>query len=90
VVHCTQPYGMFGADEVFSGRNLNRGIELCAVVEQMYSLQHMFRVQGDPLFLDVDERVAYNALPGTVTADMWAHQYLQQASGAGPTSKQRP
>ena len=26
--------------------------ELCAVVEQMYSLQHMFRVQADPAFLD--------------------------------------
>ena len=47
-----QPHGMFSADECFGGRNLNRGIELCAVVEQMYSLQHMFRVHGDPYFLD--------------------------------------
>jgi len=76
-----QPYGMFGADEVFSGRQLNRGIELCAVVEQMYSLQHMFKIQGDPELLDRCERVAYNALPGTLSEDMWAHQYLQQANG---------
>ena len=34
-----QPHGMFSADECFGGRGLNRGIELCAVVEQMYSLQ---------------------------------------------------
>ena len=33
-----QPHGMFAADECFGGRNLNRGIELCAVVEQMYVL----------------------------------------------------
>ena len=41
-----QPHGIWAADECFGGRDLNRGIELCAVVEQMYSLQHMFRVQG--------------------------------------------
>lgn len=75
-----QPHGMFSADECFGGRGLNRGIELCAVVEQMYSLQHMFRVHGDPSFLDRCERIAYNSLPGTITADMWQHQYLQQAN----------
>jgi len=75
-----QPYGVFSADECFGGRNLNRGIELCAVVEQMYSLQHMFKVEGDPSLLDKMERIAYNALPGTITADSWQHQYLQQAN----------
>jgi hypothetical protein len=75
-----QPHGMFSADECFGGRDLNRGIELCAVVEQMYSLQHMFRVHGDPYFLDRCERIAYNSLPATLTGDMWAHQYLQQAN----------
>ena len=75
-----QPHGMFSADECFGGRDLNRGIELCAVVEQMYSLQHMFRVHGDTVFLDKCERIAYNSLPATLTSDMWAHQYLQQAN----------
>merc|ERR1719469_566099 len=75
-----QPYGIYAADECFGGRDLNRGIELCAVVEQMYSLQYMFRVEGDPTFLDRMERIAYNALPGTITADSWQHQYLQQAN----------
>lgn len=37
--------------------------------------------QGDPELLDRCERVAYNALPGTLSEDMWAHQYLQQANG---------
>ena len=55
-------------------------IELCAVVEQMYSLQHMFRVHGDVDFLDRCERIAYNSLPGTISPDMWQHQYLQQAN----------
>lgn len=75
-----QPHGMFSADECFGGRALNRGIELCAVVEQQYSLQYNFLMTGDPMFLDRCERIAYNALPGTITSDMWQHQYLQQAN----------
>ena len=70
---------MFSADECFGGRGLNRGIELCAVVEQLYSLERNFLVMGDPMFMDRLERIAFNALPGTMTADMWGHQYLQQA-----------
>ena len=69
-----QPHGMWSADECFGGRDLNRGIELCAVVEQMYSLQHMFRTHGDPSYMDRVERIAFNSLPGTITADMWQHQ----------------
>ena len=75
-----QPHGMFAADECFGGRELNRGIELCAVVEQMYSLQHNFRVLGDTVFLDRYERIAFNSLPGTISPDQWQHQYLQQAN----------
>ena len=26
------------------------------------------------------EKLAYNALPATITPDMWAHQYLQQSN----------
>ena len=75
-----QPHGMFAADECFGGRELNRGIELCAVVEQLYSLQVAFRVTGALDLLDEIERIAFNALPGTMSADMWQHQYLQQAN----------
>ena len=50
---------MFSADECFGGRHLNRGIELCAVVEQMYSLQALFRAFGETEFLDRCERIAY-------------------------------
>ena len=75
-----QPHGMFSGDECYGGRALNRGIELCAVVEQMYSLQHNFRVLGDPAFIDRYERIAYNSLPATLDPTMWQHQYLQQAN----------
>jgi len=71
---------MFSADEVLAGRALNRGVELCSVVEQMYSLYHVFKASGDLSLLDRVELIAYNALPATISADLWRHQYLQQAN----------
>ena len=35
---------------------------------------------GDPAFIDQCERISYNALPATITPDMWQHQYLQQSN----------
>jgi hypothetical protein len=35
-------------------------------------------VTGDAALADRVERIAFNALPATFTADMWAHQYDQQ------------
>ena len=135
--HMWMHAGLFAADECLGGRELNRGIELCAVVEQMYSIEVAFKVTGAPRehawrawgfakkrglrsrvcvgvrvcacvcawasvceltcvracvclssplltgelrLLDDLERIAFNALPGTMTADMWQHQYLQQAN----------
>jgi hypothetical protein len=46
----------------------------------MHSLQYNFRVLGDLSFLDRNERIAFNALPGTIDPVMWRHQYLQQAN----------
>jgi len=75
-----QVTGMFTGDECLSGRNPLQGTELCAVVEFMYSLEHLFAVFGDPVFADRLERVAFNALPATLAPDMWSHQYDQQVN----------
>ncbi len=72
------PNGMFYADEHFAGRSPSQGVELCAVVETMFSLEHAIAITGDPRLADRLERIAYNALQGTFTDDMWAHQYDQQ------------
>ena len=42
-----QVSGVFSGDECLSGRNPLQGTELCAVVEYMYSLEHLFSVFGD-------------------------------------------
>ncbi len=78
--HHGQVTGMFTGDECLAGRNPIQGTELCAVVEFMYSLEHLFSVFGDPWFADRLERVAFNALPATFSPDMWAHQYDQQVN----------
>ncbi len=72
------PNGMFSADEHLAGPNPSQGIELCAVVEAMYSLEQSMAILGDPSIGDRLEKLAYNALPGTFSDDMWAHQYNQE------------
>lgn len=75
-----QVTGMFSGDECLAGKNPLQGSELCAVVEYMYSLEHLTSVFGDGAFADHLERLAYNALPATFAPDMWSHQYVQQVN----------
>jgi hypothetical protein len=78
--HHGQPNGMFSADEHHAGQDPTQGTELCAVVEALYSLQHVAAIAGDGAIADRIERIAYNAMPATMSADMWSHQYDQQAN----------
>ena len=72
------PNGMFSCDEHLAGLDPSQGSELCTVVEYMFSLEHALATTGDPAFGDRLERLAFNALVGTFTDDMWAHQYNQE------------
>ena len=72
--------GAVNGDEHLSGNNPSQGAELCSIVEYMFSLQTMLEAFGLPCFADKMERLAYNALPATVTEDFMAHQYVQQAN----------
>lgn len=72
------PNGMFSCDEHLSGRDPSQGSELCTVVEYMFSLERALAITGDAMFGDKLERLAFNALPGALTDDMWAHQYNQE------------
>ena len=72
------PNGMFSCDEHLAGLNPSQGCELCTVVEYMFSLEQSLAITGNAAFGDRLEKLAFNALPGTMTDDMWAHQYDQQ------------
>jgi hypothetical protein len=72
------PNGVHSGDEHYAGLDPSQGTELCAVVEGMFSLEHLMAILGDPAFGDRLEKMAFNALPGAFSGDMWAHQYDQQ------------
>jgi len=80
MIHHDQAGGRFSGDEHLSGKSPAQGTELCAVVEYMYSLEKLFGIFGDISLADRLEYLAYNALPGTMTADGWTHQYDQQSN----------
>ncbi len=62
------------------GREPTNGTELCSVMEYMNSLERLIEVFGEVSLADRLELLAFNSQPGTMTPDMWAHQYDQQAN----------
>jgi hypothetical protein len=72
------PNGMFSCDEHLAGLDPSQGSELCTVVEYMFSLERSLAITGEASLGDRLEQLAFNALPGTFTDDMWAHQYNQE------------
>lgn len=75
-----QAQGMYGGDEPLHGNNPTQGVELCAIVEMMYSLEKMIEITGDLSYVNHLERIAFNALPTQITDDFMKKQYLQQAN----------
>lgn len=75
-----QAHGMFSGDEWLSGTHPSQGVELCAVVEYMFTMEQLVRVFGDGRYGDILEKVAFNALPAAVSADWTSHQYDQQVN----------
>lgn len=67
----------FTGDECLSGISPIQGTELCAVVEQMYAYELLFAYTGDSKWAERLEVLAFNALPATISDDMWTHQYVQ-------------
>lgn len=72
--------GHFTGDECVMGDSPVQGAELCSIVEAMYSYEQLLSISGDPVWGDYLERLAFNALPATISADMWTHQYDQQTN----------
>jgi len=74
------PVGLFTGDECLSGLSPIQGTELCAVVEQMYSYELLYAYTGNNKWAERLEVLAFNALPATISDDMWAHQYVQMSN----------
>lgn len=72
--------GTFTGDECLSGIANNQGTELCSVVELMYSCELLYAATGDCVWAERLERIAFNALPATLSDDMWTHQYDQMVN----------
>jgi uncharacterized protein len=83
------PNGIFSADEHLAGTDPSQGTELCTVVETMFSYEDDFAILGSAQIADRLERVAYNALPATLSNDMWSHQYDQQPNQIACTRAHR-
>lgn len=74
------PVETFTGDECLSGLSPIQGTELCSVVEQMYSYEVLFAYTGENKWAERLEILAFNALPATISDDMWTHQYVQQSN----------
>lgn len=74
------PHGMFSGDEDLHGNEPTQGVELCAIVETMFSLEEVIGITGDPAYMDALERMTFNALPTQTTDDYRSRQYFQIAN----------
>lgn len=74
------PVETFTGDECLSGISPIQGTELCSVVEQMYSYELLLAETGDLKWAKRLEILAFNALPATISDDMWTHQYVQMSN----------
>jgi hypothetical protein len=67
--------GINSGTEFLSGNASIQGVELCAIVEAMLSLETAVRITGDPLLADRLETISFNALPAALTRDLKGLQY---------------
>jgi len=74
------PHGMFSGDEDIHGNEPTQGVELCAIVETMFSLELAIGITGDQHYMDALERMTYNVLPAQTTDDYMSRQYFGMAN----------
>jgi DUF1680 family protein len=70
--------GINSGTEFISGNASVQGVELCAIVEAMLSLETAVRITGDPVLADRLETISFNALPAALTSDIKGLQYYTQ------------
>ncbi|MBU1145378.1 MAG: glycoside hydrolase family 127 protein [Firmicutes bacterium] len=81
---------LFSSDEHLNGTSPSQGIELCVIVEMMYSMEETIRLTGSFKAADYLEYYAYNALLTTISQDFCSHQYVQQINQLDCEVKKHP
>ena len=79
------PNGQVSCNEYLSGRDPWEGSETCVAADMLCSLGHFVEIFADCEAADHMERIAYNALPGAMTKDFTAHQYISLPNQAVAT-----
>lgn len=74
------PMGIFSGDEDLHGNDPTQGVELCAIVEAMFSLENISAITGELHYMDALEKMTFNALPAQTTDDYGMKQYFQIAN----------
>ncbi|UCF18652.1 MAG: glycoside hydrolase family 127 protein, partial [Gemmatimonadota bacterium] len=72
-----QVQGIWSGDEMLHGTDPTQGVETCAVVEYMFSLESLLPITGSVRHADRLERVAYNALPAALSPRFAGRHYYQ-------------
>lgn len=67
--------GINSGTEFLSGNASVQGVELCAIVEAMLSLETAVRTTGDPVLADRLETISFNALPAALADNIKGLQY---------------
>lgn len=78
--HHGQVHGMWSGDEMLHGTDPTQGVETCAVVEYMFSLESLLPITGSVQIADRLERLAYNALPAALSPHFAGRHYYQTAN----------
>lgn len=72
--------GINSGTEFLAGDASTEGVELCAIVEEMLSLETAVRITGDARLADRLETVSFNALPAALANDIKGIQYYTLAN----------
>jgi hypothetical protein len=72
--------GINSGTEFISGNASIQGVELCAIVEAMLSLETDVCTTGNPVLADRLETISFNALPAALANNIKAHNYYTLAN----------
>ena len=73
-------FGINSGTEMLGGNASIQGVELCATVEAMLSLETAAHITGDPLLADRLETISFNALPAALANHIKGIQYYTLAN----------